>query len=1219
MLSEAPPARTSTPAPPTVWVLEPLWQPTLSPRLLAPGRIRIGSDPQCELHIPLTGIAGQHALLLAGTRRIILRAWDARTWINDEAVQETTLRLGDRVAIGPVVFRVRLATTDELLTQLPSPAPPDAPSPPSTAPTPTENAPGGPAREDRWDTSWSLVASAPPVVTSPVPEGDWVAAPEAPTLTWTTELSDRNSTTEPVLCGWQQACPAADAAWLDAGQQETQFAAQFETQREQWVAEQRARATQQARLWEERQRELETREQELAQRWRALEQQTQCLAQEQQRWQDERQRWNSHHETQLQKLLEREQEAIQREQQLAEQAEQLAQREASLVQQEQALQARLVEHETVWQTRQAELLRLKQELLDERRRIEQVLAQARQELSEEAARQAQACQEWEQAHRQLTAGLAQQAAQIDASREQLAQRARQLEAEQAACRATRAQLEAELAAFIREQQAFQEERQRWECQRQQLEAELSAVRDDLLRQQTQLVQELKHRTQAETELLTLRRELEEERRLLWEQHTQWLKEREAVWEELSQRRQQLQQELEQQEHQHQLVARLVAALESELAGVQAERAACQAERQALEMERAGLAAARAASEEYQRSLDADRATWQADCLQQAEELRQARQDLTAAQEQLATERAALEELRRSLDAERAAWQADCLQQAEELRQARQDLAAAQEQFATERNRWVHERVTDELGTQPLQTAAETAASLSANLAPCTSSLAWQTPPPLDHLSIIPETLACAGTGLNAESPLEPLPRSATSRDNASAAPSEYVPLLSAPMPGSFPEESPAPVPDWADVRSWFPREPQVPPHGPSLNPFEDDWEPVIAPQAVDTPCLSPLPEPTSALPDAMDLEEIFPQAPPAGSVTTRCETVPDTPPSLEGEAGESPVATSLTNDLPAEFSCSVPTTPAPETRVEPSHETTSLNSPVPAEPDDPLLRLRAELAKMFDLPTLSPVTKPTAPAMADEHAPPAESSSPHSDSAALHPQATTPPRKEPACEGGSQVASAPAVEPVPDLAQVEASAPRGIATPQEDDDESISAYLARMLARYSKTPSAEHPSEVAEDGQVGSTPLPAAMASDHAAQAETNSAGLDNPPPPRPRLDREKERAHLESFRKVANLSARTALEYHGWRIIRSELPWQGLLATLTLGGAVYYLSSPWWYGEGYLARGVACAIAAIWPTYRCVLAIRRLRRCNSTTARLSHLIGRSTTTEKSAMPAPAE
>ncbi len=86
----------------------------MEPLTLSTGRFTIGASPECDVQINMEGIAAKHCLLVVGSRRSIVQAYSPLTWINDGAVKEGTLRDGDRFIVGPIEFKV---TTVDLVNQ----------------------------------------------------------------------------------------------------------------------------------------------------------------------------------------------------------------------------------------------------------------------------------------------------------------------------------------------------------------------------------------------------------------------------------------------------------------------------------------------------------------------------------------------------------------------------------------------------------------------------------------------------------------------------------------------------------------------------------------------------------------------------------------------------------------------------------------------------------------------------------------------------------------------------------------------------------------------------------------------------------------------------------------------------------------------------------------------------------------------------------------------
>ena len=95
-------------------VLEPPSHCGLFPIALVPGRHLIGSADDCDIRLSFAGVASRHAIVMVGENRTIVKSMDSRSWVNDSPIAEMALRSGDRLSIGPVTFRVRSATKDEI-------------------------------------------------------------------------------------------------------------------------------------------------------------------------------------------------------------------------------------------------------------------------------------------------------------------------------------------------------------------------------------------------------------------------------------------------------------------------------------------------------------------------------------------------------------------------------------------------------------------------------------------------------------------------------------------------------------------------------------------------------------------------------------------------------------------------------------------------------------------------------------------------------------------------------------------------------------------------------------------------------------------------------------------------------------------------------------------------------------------------------------------------
>ncbi len=120
----------------TILALEPVhFRTGIETIVLSMRKCTVGSAPDCEFRLSNPGVRPHHCVLLCSEKRTVLKAFDRHTWLNEGLVQESIVFPGDVITIGPVEFRVRRATTDEVLEQLgwesgvePHVASPDFPS-----------------------------------------------------------------------------------------------------------------------------------------------------------------------------------------------------------------------------------------------------------------------------------------------------------------------------------------------------------------------------------------------------------------------------------------------------------------------------------------------------------------------------------------------------------------------------------------------------------------------------------------------------------------------------------------------------------------------------------------------------------------------------------------------------------------------------------------------------------------------------------------------------------------------------------------------------------------------------------------------------------------------------------------------------------------------------------------------------------------------------------
>ncbi|MCG3178447.1 MAG: hypothetical protein BIFFINMI_00774 [Phycisphaerae bacterium] len=108
----------------------------------------IGRREDCDLRIPLPSVSRKHCKFSRGDVGLELKdlASSNGTFVNNQRIQETILKAGDRVVIGPVVFVCQIdgdppdpkPVKTKLIKKAPAPAPQDAPP---VEPTPAIPAP----------------------------------------------------------------------------------------------------------------------------------------------------------------------------------------------------------------------------------------------------------------------------------------------------------------------------------------------------------------------------------------------------------------------------------------------------------------------------------------------------------------------------------------------------------------------------------------------------------------------------------------------------------------------------------------------------------------------------------------------------------------------------------------------------------------------------------------------------------------------------------------------------------------------------------------------------------------------------------------------------------------------------------------------------------------------------------------------------------------------
>jgi hypothetical protein len=288
------------------------------------------------------------------------------------------------------------------------------------------------------------------------------------------------------------------------------------------------------------------------------------------------------------------------------------------------------------------------------------------------------------------------------------------------------------------------------------------------------------------------------------------------------------------------------------------------------------------------------------------------------------------------------------------------------------------------------------------------------------------------------------------------------------------------------------------------------------------------------------------------------------------------------------------------------------------EPDKPIVdavdSLRAELARLFNMPedsaaagvpAFDPPSDPieaAALAIFPDAAPPDSSDDEDEWRAQLRSLVGPSPAEAAALLAPSEPESVP---PAPELPPVpEAHAPPEQRPKKEED--TIAAYMERLLARTRGTSAGGSWSQASRSTDelrhhkpiAPADPTTNDEAADSAGAAPTNFLTDEDDlsyleAAPTHQQDKDHVREKLQSFRHVANLSARTALAKYGWRSKRGEIAAQSLLAAVSFAGAAAFYSGPLWGGAVRWWHGAGCLVAAGWMSHLWWMSVHRLWRLN--------------------------
>jgi len=258
--------------------------------------------------------------------------------------------------------------------------------------------------------------------------------------------------------------------------------------------------------------------------------------------------------------------------------------------------------------------------------------------------------------------------------------------------------------------------------------------------------------------------------------------------------------------------------------------------------------------------------------------------------------------------------------------------------------------------------------------------------------------------------------------------------------------------------------------------------------------------------------------------------------------------------------------PAPKPVVEEEHPYEEIIRPSANEirPDLETSGLRAELARMFNISMTGPAT--------EEFPLPAVDPEPTPESSRTWRDAVKVPKPAP-------------------IAEPPTAKPSGDASPADDDhdDQSITMYMNRLLARVSGNPT--EPQEPAKPVPAVSRPVFDEASGEEATAGPQSDEEFDASQImlPKAQVDKDAVRQRLQSFRQVANQSARAAVAQHQRRAARGSLIIKtSLSAACLVTGGLLVVGSMMQTSQ-YLIHGIGCLILSAVAGGDALMTWRRL------------------------------
>ncbi|MGD9855983.1 MAG: FHA domain-containing protein [Planctomycetaceae bacterium] len=92
------------------WLVPVLESPEIPAFVLREGETEIGSEAACDVCLSVPGVEARHCSIRVDQGRAVLIAHSRMTWVDDGPVRKAFLKPGQRLAVGPVEFRVEQRT-----------------------------------------------------------------------------------------------------------------------------------------------------------------------------------------------------------------------------------------------------------------------------------------------------------------------------------------------------------------------------------------------------------------------------------------------------------------------------------------------------------------------------------------------------------------------------------------------------------------------------------------------------------------------------------------------------------------------------------------------------------------------------------------------------------------------------------------------------------------------------------------------------------------------------------------------------------------------------------------------------------------------------------------------------------------------------------------------------------------------------------------------------